>query len=113
MKDLGVAKKILGMKITRDRSNRKLFLSQKEFALKVIHRFGMEKAKVVSTPLAAHFKLSAALSSTSNGERIYMENFPYSSAVGSLMYLMVCTRPDIAQAISVVSRYLSCAGHGH
>jgi Reverse transcriptase (RNA-dependent DNA polymerase) len=101
MKDLGVAKKILGMKITRDRSNRKLFLSQKEFAVKVIHRFGMEKAKVVSTPLAAHFKLSAALSSTSNGERIYMENFPYSSAVGSLMYLMVCTRPDIAQAISV------------
>jgi len=42
-----------------------------------------------------------------------MENIPYSSAVGSLMYLMVCTRPNVAQAISVVSRYLACPGRGH
>jgi len=42
-----------------------------------------------------------------------MENVPYSSAVGSLMYLMMCTRPDIAQAVSVVSRYLDCPGKGH
>ena len=113
MKDLGAAKRILGMEITRDRSNRKLFLSQKSFAEKVIRRFGMEKAKVVSTPLAVHFKLSASLSPKSDDERKYMEKVPYSSAVGSLMYLMVCTRPDIAQAVSVVSRYLSCPGKGH
>jgi len=42
-----------------------------------------------------------------------MENIPYSSAVGSLMYLMVCTRPNVTQAISVVSRYLACPGRGH
>jgi hypothetical protein len=113
MKDLGAAKRILGMEITRDRSKRKLFLSQKSFAEKVLRRFGMEKAKVVSTPLAAHFKLSAALSPKSDAEKKYMEKVPYSSAVGSLMYLMVCTRPDIAQAVSVVSRYLSCPGKGH
>ena len=113
MKDLGAAKRILGMEISRDRSNRKLFLSQKEFAEKVIRRFGMEKAKLVSTPLAAHFKLSAALSPKSEHEKKCMENVPYSSAVGSLMYLMVCTRPDIAQAVSVVSRYLACPGRGH
>ena len=73
----------------------------------------MEKAKVVSTPLAAHFKLSAALSPKSDAEKKYMEKVPYSSAVGSLMYLMVCTQPDIAQAISVVSRYRSCLEKGH
>jgi len=113
MKDLGAAKRILGMEISRDRPNRKLFLSQKEFAGKVIRRFGMEKAKIVSTPLATHFKLSAAMSPKSEHEKKYMENVPYSSAVGSLMYLMVCTRPDIAQAVSVVSRYLACPGKGH
>jgi Reverse transcriptase (RNA-dependent DNA polymerase) len=113
MIDLEAAKKILGMEIIRDQSNRKLFLSQKEFARKVIRWFGTEKENVISTPLAAHFKLSVALSLTSDGERSCMEKVPYSSAVGSLMYLMVCTRPDIAQAVSVVSRYLSCAGKGH
>jgi len=83
-------------------------LSQKEFAGKVIRRFGIEKAKIVSTPFATHFKLSTALSPKFEHEKKYMENVSYSSAVGSLMYLMVCTRPDIAQVVSVVSRYLAC-----
>jgi hypothetical protein len=67
----------------------------------------MEKANVVSTHLAVHFKFPTALSPTSDDERSYMEKVPYSSAVGSLMYLMVCTRLDIAQAVSVVSKYFS------
>jgi ATP-binding cassette subfamily B (MDR/TAP) protein 1 len=40
-------------------------------------------------------------------ERDEMKKVPYASAVGSLMYAMVCTRPDIAHAVSVVSRFLS------
>jgi len=91
MKDLGAAKRILRMEITRDRSKRKLFLSQKSFAEKVLRRFGIEKAKVVSTPLTVHFKLSVALSPKSDAEKKYMEKVPYSSTVKSLMYLMVCT----------------------
>ena len=58
MKDLGVAKKILGMKITRDRKNRKLTLSQGEYIEKVLERFRMQNEKPVSTPLASHFKLT-------------------------------------------------------
>ena len=50
MKDFGVAKQILGMKICRDRKNRKLTLSQANYVEKVLHRFSMENAKVVSTP---------------------------------------------------------------
>ena len=113
MKYLGATKRILGMGISRDRPNRKFFLSQKEFAGKVIRHFGMEKAKIVSTPLATHFKLLATLSPKSEHEKKYMKNVPYSSAIGSLMYLMVCTRSDIAQVVSVVSRYLACPGRGH
>ena len=57
MKDLGAAKQILGMRITRDRKNRKLTLSQSEYIDKVLERFRMQDAKLVSTPLASHFKL--------------------------------------------------------
>jgi len=42
-----------------------------------------------------------------------MSKFPYASAVGSLMYAMVCTRPDIAHAVGVVSRYMNNPGKEH
>ena len=58
MKDLGVAKQILGMRIIRDRSNGTLKLSQSKYVKKVLSRFNMNEAKLVSTPLASHFKLS-------------------------------------------------------
>jgi len=73
----------------------------------------MEKAKIVSTPFATHFKLSAAMNPKFEHEKKCMETVSYSSTVGSLMYLMVCTRLDIAQVVSVVSRYLACLGRGH
>ena len=58
MKDLGAAKQILGMRITRDRKDRKLTLSQGEYIEKVLERFRMQDAKPISTPLASHFKLT-------------------------------------------------------
>ena len=58
MKDLGAAKQILGMKICRDRNNKKLTLSQADYIMKVLQRFSMENAKVVSTPLLGHLKLT-------------------------------------------------------
>jgi hypothetical protein len=58
MKDLGVAKKILGMRITRDKKNHKLTLSQGEYIEKVLERFRIQNEKPISTPLANHFKLT-------------------------------------------------------
>ena len=58
MKDLGNAKRILGMCITRDRSNECIYLSQYDYAYKVLKRFNMENAKPLSTPLSMHVKLS-------------------------------------------------------
>ncbi|KAG8485167.1 hypothetical protein CXB51_021347 [Gossypium anomalum] len=87
MKDLGPAKKILDMKILRDRKASKLYLSQKGYIGKVLCRFNMQSAKPVSTHLAAHFRLSSALSPQSDDEIEYMAHVPYSSAVGSLIYL--------------------------
>ena len=60
MKDLGKAKKIIGMEICRDIARGKVSLSQKQYLKKVLQQFGMaEQTKPVSTPLAFHFKLSA------------------------------------------------------
>ena len=72
-----------------------------------------EKTKHVSTPLAPHFKLSASQCPKTEEEREYMSKVPYSNAVGSLMYAMVCTRPDISHAVGTVSRYMHNPGKEH
>ena len=73
----------------------------------------MKDAKSISTPLAGYLKLSKKMCPTTMEENEKMAKVPYSSAVGSLMYAMVCTRPDIAHAVSVVSRFLDNPGREH
>ena len=58
MKDLGVVKQILGMRIIRDKTNDTLKLSLSEYVKKVLNRFNMNETKPISTPLGSHFKLS-------------------------------------------------------
>ncbi|KAL5774045.1 hypothetical protein ACOSP7_011602 [Xanthoceras sorbifolium] len=113
MKDLGAAKQILGMRIKRDTKSGTLLLSQAEYIKKVLSRFNMQDAKPVSTPLGIHFRLSKEQSPKTEEERTHMAKVPYASAIGSLMYAMVCTRPDIAQAVGAVSRYMNNPGKIH
>ncbi|KAJ4710008.1 Retrovirus-related Pol polyprotein from transposon TNT 1-94 [Melia azedarach] len=113
MKDLGAARKILGMEIYRNRSKKKLFLSQKGYIQKILSRFGMSTAKPIDTSSAANAHLSVAFVPKSVEEKEYMSRVPYASAVGSLMYAMVCTRPDLAQSVSVVSRFMGEPGKEH
>ena len=74
MNNLRAVRKILGMEIQRDRKEGKLNLSQKGYIEKVLYRFNMQSAKLVSTPLAAHFRLSSALSPKSNDDIDYMSH---------------------------------------
>ncbi|CAM8885712.1 unnamed protein product [Rhodiola kirilowii] len=113
MKDLGAAQKILGVEIYKERSQKKLFLSQKSYIQKILSRFGMSSAKPIDTPSAVNLRLSSVSAAQSEAEKEYMSRVPYSSAVGSLMYAMVCTRPDIAHAVSVVSRFMGQPGKEH
>ena len=92
MKDLGQAQQILGMRIIRDIKNKRLWLSQERYIEKVLNRFNMKDAKPVGTPLATHFKLSIDLCPCNDKEKEEMRKIPYASAVGILMYPMVCTR---------------------
>ncbi|KAH9781414.1 hypothetical protein KPL71_008457 [Citrus sinensis] len=113
MKDLGPANKILGMQIHRDRNNRKIWLSQKNYLKKILRRFNMQDCKSISTPLPVNFKLSSSMCPSNEAERKEMSRVPYASAVGSLMFAMICTRPDIAQAVGAVSRYMANPGGEH
>ncbi|KAH9648557.1 hypothetical protein KPL70_025642 [Citrus sinensis] len=113
MKDLGPANKILGMQIHRDRNNKKIWLSQKNYLKKILRRFNMQDCKSISTPLPVNFKLSSSMCTSNEAERKEMSRVPYASAVGSLMFAMICTRPDIAQAVGAVSRYMANPGGKH
>jgi hypothetical protein len=104
MKNLGVVKKILGMEIIRDNKSGLLFLSQHDYINKVVHHFNMPDAKKVTTPIPPHFKLSATQCPVTDEDIEYMARVPYSSAVGSLMYAMVCSHPNFSYAMSLVSR---------
>ena len=90
MKDVGDAKKILGMEIVSDRSNGYLYLSQKRFIEKVLKRFSLDSAKVVFTPLSSHFFFKNHYPQT-NQEEEDMRGITYINVVESIMYAMVCS----------------------
>ena len=94
----------------RNRSGGTLFLTQAVYAKGVLSRFKMSGAKPVSVPLLAHFKLLKPQEPEEDHDLEHMKSVPYSSAVGSIMYSMVCTRPDVAHSVGVVSRFMGNPG---
>ena len=73
----------------------------------------MQDSKPISTPLPVNFKLSSSMSLSNETEKMEMSRVPYASAVGSLMFVMICIRPDIAQAVRAVNRYTANSGEKH
>ena len=106
MKDLRPANKILRMQIYWDINNMKIWFSQKNY-LKKILCFNMQNCKPTFIPLLVNFKLSSSMCPSNEVERKEMSRVPYASVVGSLMFIMICKRPDIAQAVRAVSRYMT------
>ena len=113
MKNLWIAKKILGVEIEGNQAVGLMFLSQKKYLTRVLYSFQMLNSKPVVTPLTAHFRLSNLQSPKTSEEKLEMEDVPYANAVGCLMYAMVLTRPDISHAVSVVSRYMATPRKEH
>lgn len=113
MKDVGATKHILGIWFNKDKTLVTLMLSQVEYISKVLNRFNIKDAKPMSTLLGVHFKLSKEQSAKIAKEHANMENVPYASTIGSLMYAMVCIRPNIVHAVGAVSRYMNnpCKTH--
>ncbi|KAH9801908.1 hypothetical protein KPL71_001202 [Citrus sinensis] len=105
MKDLGEASYILGIKLLRDRKNKTLALSQAVYIDKILARFSMENSKTGLLPFRHGITFSKDQSPKTSEEIERMRRVPYADAVGSLMYAMLCTRPDICFAVWMVSRY--------
>lgn len=97
IKDLGPAKLILGMNIDRDRIKNSIKLSNKNYISSMLKKFQMDNANSVGTPLETGIKLKK----DSIDERF---NF-YQELIGSIMYLSVTCRPDIAYAASYLSQF--------
>ena len=113
MKDLGEAAYVLGIQIFRDRKNRQLALSQASYIDKILSRYAMQDSKKGMLPFVHGVHLSKEQSPKTPQEVEDMRRYPYASAVGSLMYAMLCTRPDICYAVGMVSRFQSNPGPDH
>ena len=113
MKDLGEATYILGIRIYRDRTQRLIGLSQSTYVDKILKRFNMLDSKKGSLPFHHGIKLSQDQSPVTADAVDKMSRVPYASAIGSIMYAMTCTRPDISYALSMVSRYQANPGDAH
>ncbi|CAM8884628.1 unnamed protein product [Rhodiola kirilowii] len=107
------AQKILGMKIIRNRHDWKICLFQVDYVAKVLDKFAMKDAKPSPVPLGGHLEILKDDYPNTNIEKQKMEDVPYDVAVGSLVYVMLCTRPDITFVVSVLSRYMSNPGEKH
>ncbi|CAI7887509.1 unnamed protein product, partial [Closterium sp. NIES-54] len=104
--DLGELRSYLGLQITRDRARHTITLTQSHMVQQVLQRFGFTYSSPQSTPLPTGHSLSAPPSDES-----IEPSGPYPELVGCLMYLMTCTRSDLAYPLSILARYVAPGRH--
>ncbi|CAI7909841.1 unnamed protein product, partial [Closterium sp. NIES-54] len=104
--DLGELRSYLGLQITRDRACNTITLTQSHMVQQVLQRFGFTYSSPQATPLPTRHSLSALPSDES-----VESSGPYPELVGCLMYLMTCTRPDLAYPLSILARYVAPGIH--
>ncbi|CAI7922229.1 unnamed protein product [Closterium sp. NIES-54] len=104
--DLGELRSYLGLQITRDRAQCTITLTQSHMVHQVLQRFGFQFSSPQPTSLSTGHSLSAPPSDES-----VEPSGPYPELVGCLMYLMTCTRPDLAYPLSLLARYVAPGRH--
>jgi len=104
LKDLGAAKVLVGLDIVRDRPNWRIYIDQMKYANKVWVTYGMQNVNPCFLPINVGEKLSKAEGALLNENKKRL----YPAIVGSLGYLMNCSRPDIAFAVSRLAQFASC-----
>ncbi|CAI7799586.1 unnamed protein product [Closterium sp. NIES-54] len=104
--DLGELRSYLGLQITRDRAQCTITLTQSHMVQQVLQRFDFTYSSPQATPLSTRHSLSALPSDES-----VEPSGPYPELFGCLMYLMTCTRPDLAYPLSILARYVAPGRH--
>ena len=113
IKDMGNLCWLLGIGIDRDRKNRTISFSQAAYVQKIVECFGMEDANPLSIPITPGHNLTKSQSPANDSDTEDMRNILYQEAVGSLMYAVIATQPDIAYAVSYLARFMSNPGSAH
>jgi Reverse transcriptase (RNA-dependent DNA polymerase) len=113
MKDLGETVYILGIKIYRDRSKRLIGLSQSTYIDKMLNRFSMQNSKKRFLLMNHGSHLSKTQCPLTIDKQNIMSRVSFASAIGSIMYVMLCTCPDVSYVSSVTSRYQANSGMKH
>ncbi|KAH0818354.1 hypothetical protein GEV33_004437 [Tenebrio molitor] len=113
MKDLGPLSFCLGIEFTQNVEKQTITMSQSKYIKEILSRFNMENCKGVTTPINLNEKLSKEMCPKTEEEKKPVELLPHQSLVGSLMYLAVSTRPDIAHAVSMLSQFNTNFGEQH
>ncbi|GKA15062.1 hypothetical protein Tco_0694809 [Tanacetum coccineum] len=113
MKDLGEAAYILGIKIISDRSKRLIAFSHSAYLEKTLKKFRMENSKKGHTPMIEKpdYRNSQGAQTPSEVQR--MQRVSYALAIGSIMYAVRCTRPDVAFAQNLCSHFQQNPGEIH
>jgi len=112
-RDLGPTSFLLGVSVERTRSTHTLKLHQHQFILDLLQKYGMSDCKPVLTPLPPKLILSHSMAPTTQEDKDFMAQVPYLSAVGSLQYLAMMTRPDIAHSVAYLARFNANPGPEH
>ena len=110
MKDIGEVSYVLGIQILRDIPSGILRLSQHTYIEHILNRFNMQSCSSSKAPIVKGDRFSKEQCHQNDIERVHMKAVSYSSVVDNLMYAQVCTHPDIAFVVGVLSRYLSDPG---
>ena len=113
MKDLEKTKYCLGLQIKHMHNG--IFVHQSNYTEKILKRFNMDKANPLSTPMVIR-SLNIEIDSfrpCEENEKILDSEFPYLSAIGALMYLANCTRPNISFAVNLLARFNSAPTKRH
>ncbi len=114
LRRLGNTSLLLGVHIIRDRSKRCLQLSQRQYILDILNRHGFEESRMVKTPMDPGLRLSSKdAENITKDQQHELDGFDYRACVGELLYVAVCTRPDIARTVALLGRYNSCPGYRH
>ena len=110
---LGPVSWLLGLAITRDHSKQTLHLSQEAYINSIIHRFHLEDAKLMLTPIDSNTCLTKENCPTSVEDKQEMRRVFYRELIGTLNWVAVGTRPDIAFVVSQLAQFLENPGRVH
>jgi hypothetical protein len=111
MKDLGATNFILNMKIKKEQANMKLWFNQRKYVETILQSFNTQECTLVKVPIPIGVRLSTNQCHQTQEEIENISRVPYANFVGSLIYAMVYTRPDIDHEVEALSRYMSKPGN--